>query len=72
MSPKMYCRIQRFNKAYYYLKYKKCYSLQDISYMCGYYDLSHFVNDFKEFTGQPPQEYFTSENIYNSLFTGIN
>lgn len=34
-------------------------SLTDIAYDCGYYDQSHFINDFKEFSGYSPKVYFS-------------
>ncbi|WP_350340143.1 helix-turn-helix domain-containing protein [Paraflavitalea speifideaquila] len=33
-------------------------SLTDIAYECGYYDQSHFIHDFKEFSGYHPGQYF--------------
>ncbi len=57
MPPKMYSRIIRFQSALnnYGLKGQ---SLTDIAYNCGYYDQSHFINDFKAFSGYNPREYF--------------
>ena len=56
-SPKLYARIIRFQSATkeYGNKHK---SLTRIAYNCGYYDQSHFIHDFKEFSGFHPKEYF--------------
>jgi transcriptional regulator GlxA family with amidase domain len=56
-SPKLYTRIIRFQAAAkeYGMQYQ---SLTDIAYRCGYYDQSHFIHDFKEFSGFHPKEYF--------------
>lgn len=43
-----------------FLKNKKK-SLTDIAYDCGYYDQSHFINDFKEFSGYHPSQYFSGQ-----------
>ncbi len=71
VSPKFLERIFRFNKAYYLIKHNRDLDLQDISFYLDYYDLSHLINEFKEFTGRSPVNYFKNEDIYNSLFAGI-
>ncbi len=71
ISPKIMERIFRFNKAYHLIKHNRNLNLQDISFYLGYYDLSHLINEFKEFTGRSPVNYFKKEDIYNSLFAGI-
>lgn len=56
-SPKLYCRIIRFHAAMNH--YRKAYrSLTDIAYDCGYYDQSHFIREFKEFSGYHPKQFF--------------
>lgn len=56
-NPKQFCRIARFNKAmtWYGRKHLK---LSDVALSCGYYDQSHFIHDFKQFSGLSPKEYF--------------
>jgi len=71
ISPKMLERIFRFNKAYHFLKHNRNFDLQDVSFYLGYYDLSHLINEFKEFTGRSPVNYFKKEDMYNSFFAGI-
>jgi AraC-like DNA-binding protein len=57
-SPKLYARIIRFQAACnQYGNDNK--TLTDIAYDCGYYDQSHFINDFKEFSGLHPKQYFS-------------
>lgn len=57
-SPKLFSRIIRFQTAL--AKYgNNGKSLAQIAYECGYYDQSHFVHDFKEFSGHNPKEYFS-------------
>ncbi|TXJ23716.1 MAG: AraC family transcriptional regulator [Chitinophagaceae bacterium] len=56
-SPKLYSRIIRFQSAIeQYGQTGK--SLTEIAYDCGYYDQSHFIHDFKEFSGLHPRHYF--------------
>jgi methylphosphotriester-DNA--protein-cysteine methyltransferase len=59
-SPKLFSRIIRFQSAlnHYGKKEKK---LTEIAYDAGYYDQSHFIQDFKEFSGHSPKEYFSGK-----------
>lgn len=59
-SPKLFSRIIRFHSALneYGSKEK---SLTEIAYECGYYDQSHFIHDFKAFSGEHPKTYFSGE-----------
>lgn len=59
-SPKLYSRIIRFQAAMnMYGNAEK--SLTEIAYECGYYDQSHFIHDFKEFSGQHPKLFFSGK-----------
>jgi AraC-like DNA-binding protein len=53
LSPKLYQKINRFQKSLV-LVGKGEESLTSIAYECGYYDQSHFIRDFKTFTGYAP------------------
>lgn len=57
-SPKLFSRIIRFQSALAQYNNKNK-SLTQIAYDCGYYDQSHFIQDFKEFSGHSPREYFS-------------
>jgi AraC-like DNA-binding protein len=57
-SPKLFSRIIRFHSALNeYGNREK--SLTEIAYECGYYDQSHFIHDFKAFSGEHPKTYFS-------------
>lgn len=59
-SPKLYSRIIRFQTAtQQHGNITK--SLTDIAYDCGYYDQSHFIHDFKQFSGYHPKQYFSGK-----------
>jgi AraC-like DNA-binding protein len=60
LSPKLYTRILRFQAATQ--QYRGTKSLTDIAYSCGYYDQSHFIHDFKEFSGLHPKAYFSGNS----------
>lgn len=55
-TPKYYYRIVRFNKAIRQMRLNKN-SLTSICYDCDYYDQSHFIKDFRQFTGTTPKHF---------------
>lgn len=57
LSPKEYSRNIRIAKARDFIKQSDNNSLTDIAYNLGYYDQSHFINQFKKVEGITPREY---------------
>lgn len=65
LSPKFYSRIIRFSSIFRLIQ-EGTIDWQDIIYKTGYYDQSHFIKNFKEFTGEDPSKYgFSEENMAN-------
>lgn len=60
LSPKLYSRVARFQAATHF-KLSGRADLTEVAYACGYYDQSHFIHDFREFSGYTPKEYFWNE-----------
>jgi transcriptional regulator GlxA family with amidase domain len=58
ITPKLLARITRFQKALNMLETNSSKSLTTVAYEGGFYDQSHFIRDFKEFTGYNPNTYF--------------
>jgi len=58
-NPKLFARIIRFNSTIQ--KSNLTNSLTEIAYDFGYYDQSHFIQDFKEFSGYNPKTYFSGK-----------
>ncbi len=56
-APKLFCRIQRFQQALRLAAHDPARSWADVALTCGYYDQSHFINDFQAFAGIPPGAY---------------
>ena len=56
LTPKLYSKINRFQNSLR-LVTKKETSLTSIAYDCGYFDQSHFIREFKSFTGFTPSGY---------------
>ncbi|AXT20323.1 helix-turn-helix domain-containing protein [Flavobacteriaceae bacterium AU392] len=64
LTPKFYCRIIRFSNIFKTIN--ETNNWLDISYISGFYDQSHFIKNFKEFTGEDPSKYgFDKENMAN-------
>jgi len=57
LSPKEYSRNLRIAKARCFIKQSGNNSLTNIAYDLGYYDQSHFINQFKKVEGMTPREY---------------
>jgi AraC-like DNA-binding protein len=60
MSPKHLCRNIRFKQVYKRIEAASHYNWADVALDFGYYDQSHFINEFKYFTGKSPETYFLS------------
>lgn len=60
-TPKTFLRLMRFNAVINMNHQQK--SLTEIGIECGYYDQSHFIHDFREFSGVSPKQYFNNERI---------
>ena len=66
VSPKFYARILRFSHIFKLLQKDQEPDWTDISLQAGYYDQSHFIKNFKEFTGENPTDYpFFEKNMAN-------
>lgn len=57
VPPKLYCRIQRFQQAIQQLHRGADLPWSELALACGYYDQSHFANDFRAFSGISPTTY---------------
>lgn len=70
MNPKEYAMIVRFQKS---LSLMQCrlgnVSLTQIAYQCGYADQSHFIREFRKFSGYTPLSLSTVCRPYSDLFT---
>lgn len=56
MNAKTFSRMVRINKAIRIMQNAQG-NITCVSYETGYYDLSHFIHDFKSVCGKTPQEY---------------
>jgi AraC-like DNA-binding protein len=51
LSPKVWCRVQRFQRAVRQLHAGADIRWSELALDCGYYDQSHFANEFRAFSG---------------------
>lgn len=56
LTPKLYSKINRFQNSLQLIA-KKDSSLTSIAYECGYFDQSHFIREFRSFTGIAPSAF---------------
>ena len=59
-TPKVWCRIQRFQRAVQQLHAGAEVRWADLALDCGYYDQSHFANEFRAFSGVDATTYSAS------------
>jgi AraC-like DNA-binding protein len=64
LFPKTYSRLVRFSGVIHFIESNLNIKWRQLADAFGYYDQSHFINEFKSLTGGLPQNYF-------SLKTGI-
>jgi len=65
LSPKFYARLIRFSYIFQLVQEEEI-DWADIVFRAGYYDQSHFIKNFKEFTGEDPSAYgFSEKNMAN-------
>jgi methylphosphotriester-DNA--protein-cysteine methyltransferase len=57
LSPKYYARLRRISYILNLIAGKKKADWPSLFSECEFYDHSHFIKDFTEFTGRTPQQY---------------
>lgn len=67
LSPKFFARIIRFSRIFQLIK-ENSRDWADVVYEAGYYDQSHFIRNFKAFTGEDPTAYIFSEKSLANFF----
>lgn len=67
LSPKFYCRIIRFN-AIFNLLTQRDPKWAELAYEAGFADQSHFIRNFKAFTGEEPSAYGFDEQSLANFF----
>lgn len=68
MNPKEYGRIARFQCALHMMQLGSR-NYADIAYANGYADQSHFIRDFRQFSGMTPRQLTKYQAPYSDLYT---
>lgn len=64
LSPKVWCRIQRFQRAVQQLHEGVDLAWAELALDCGYYDQSHFANEFRAFSGIDATSYCAKKTVW--------
>lgn len=67
LSPKYYARIRRIGYLLNLIAGKKSVDWAALFSECEFYDRSHFIKDFLEFTGRTPQQYLAENRELANL-----
>jgi AraC-like DNA-binding protein len=64
LTPKVWCRIQRFQLAVRQLHAGADIRWAELALDCGYYDQSHFANEFRAFSGVDATTYSARRTVW--------
>jgi AraC-like DNA-binding protein len=70
LSPKLFTRIIRFSYIFELIREQKTWS--DLAYEAAFYDQSHFIRNFKDFTGENPADYQFDDKTMANFFLRKN
>ncbi len=66
VTPKAYLKIMRFQHAIKCIAETADIDWAAMAAECGFYDQSHFINDFKHFSGFTPEQYSRIQTEYQN------
>jgi AraC-like DNA-binding protein len=49
-------------------QHKKAENMSDLAFQSGYYDQAHMTNEYKEFSGLSPKQYFCGCDAVSDYF----
>jgi AraC-like DNA-binding protein len=64
---KLYSRLVRFAHVYRLVQQPEL-TKAEATYLCGYFDQAHFNKEFREFTGENPESYFSQNHAFSNFF----
>jgi transcriptional regulator GlxA family with amidase domain len=66
LTPKLFCRVQRFQKVLRHIARSSSIDWTEIALSCGYFDQAHFIHDFRAFSGINPSLYVTNKTQFQN------
>jgi AraC-like DNA-binding protein len=69
LTPKLFCRVLRFQHVREVVVQASTLNWAQLALSCGYYDQSHLIHDFQEFSGLRPTDYLCQG--INKLFPNV-
>ncbi|HEX4283808.1 MAG TPA: helix-turn-helix domain-containing protein [Terracidiphilus sp.] len=66
LTPKTWCRVQRFQQAVQQLYAGGEVRWAELALQCGYYDQSHFANEFRAFSGVDATTYRAGRTLWSN------
>lgn len=64
LTPKLFCRIRRFQRLIRGIGAAADVDWADIALECGYFDQAHFIHDFQAFSGLKPSVYLSRRTAH--------
>ena len=64
MTPKLFSRIQRFQQTRTFIQHNPSINWADLAVDLGYFDQSHFIREFLEFSGLSPTDYINRQKRF--------
>lgn len=71
VTPKLFGRVQRFQRALDLTRRSSAPDWADVAVACGYYDQSHLIHDFQRFSGSSPTEFHRQRSKRNLMNPSI-
>lgn len=70
VPPKHFCKVIQLNTVFQLLNNSSSEKMHLLALDCGYYDQSHFINDFNKFIGDTPEKFFQGNPSYLKEYMG--
>lgn len=70
LAPKYYAKIIQLNHVFDAIKSNNEKEIYKVALEAGYYDQSHFINDFQKYIGQSPNNFLQSGHYFLKTYLG--
>lgn len=70
VPPKYFCKVIQLNTVFQLLHDTSSEKMHLLALDCGYFDQSHFINDFNKFIGDTPENFLEGNQAYLKKYMG--